>query len=99
MQLGDDVGDGITDAGNFLQAILRNQVFQWLCERQEVLRRARIRLGKVWVATAQGRTLPEFSEQVGDLRCGKTWHGGLGCMVWGEKAQKGPWWPANKLKR
>jgi hypothetical protein len=31
VQLGDDVSDGVSDSGNFLQAMLGDEVLKWLC--------------------------------------------------------------------
>ena len=86
MQLGYDLSYRLTHARDFLQAIVRNQVLQGLCEGQEVLRRARVGLGTVRVATAQGRALPKFVKQLGNFGCSKD-----GSWQLSDNAQDGHW--------
>jgi hypothetical protein len=52
MQLGDDAGNRVTHARDFLQALLGNQILQGFCESQQVFRRARVGLRAVGVATS-----------------------------------------------
>ena len=52
IELGDDVGDGVADAGNVPQTALRDNWAQRPGQRAQAVGGAEIRLGAVWVATA-----------------------------------------------
>jgi hypothetical protein len=62
MQLGDDIRDSLADPRNFLKPSVRNEIVQRLCNRQEVLGRARVRPGTIGIAPTQCRSLAEFPE-------------------------------------
>jgi hypothetical protein len=67
VKFGNDVRDRITDAWNLPQAILRNNVFKRLREREKVLRGARVRSRPVGIATTKGGSLSKFVKQLGNL--------------------------------
>ena len=50
VQLGDDIGNGITDARNVREAALRDQRPEWFCQRANALRRSDVGLGAIGIA-------------------------------------------------
>ena len=66
MKLFDDVCDGIADAGDFAQAVLRDHLIQRKAQGEKIVCRAGVGLCAKRVAAAQGAALPEFAEQGGD---------------------------------
>ncbi len=67
VKLGDNICNRITDAWNLPQAILRNNVFKRLREREKVLRGARICSRTVGVPATKDGSLPKLVKQLGDL--------------------------------
>jgi hypothetical protein len=67
VKLGDNVCNRITDAWNFPQAILGNNVFKRLREREKVLRRPRVCSRTVGIAATKGGSLPKLVKQLGDF--------------------------------
>jgi hypothetical protein len=67
VQLGDDVGDRLADAGDVLEPAFRNKHFEREGESGQAVRRARVGLGSVWVAAAQRGSLRILAKQTGDL--------------------------------
>ena len=67
VKLGNDIGDGVANPWDFLQATLRHDVLQGLGEGQEIFGCPRIGLGTVGIATTQGGPLPEFVQKSGNL--------------------------------
>ena len=68
VQAGDDVGDGLPDAGDFPEAALADDLRQRHGQGAEALGRPGVGLGAVGVAPAQGHSLPEFAQQSDDSR-------------------------------
>jgi hypothetical protein len=74
VQLGDDVRYCVTYTGDFREPPFGNEVLQRLGEREEILGRASVGLGTIWIAAAQRRALAEFPQQESDFRGRKGWH-------------------------
>ena len=68
MQPGDDVRDGLADAGDFAQTLFVNDLGERLGKGAQALGGARIGSGAIGIAAAQGGPLPEFAQQLDNLR-------------------------------
>ena len=68
VKLRDDIGNGVADARNFREPILRDDLVQWHRKGADAVGRPGIGLGPVRIAAAQGRASGEFPEKLGDSR-------------------------------
>jgi hypothetical protein len=66
VKLGDDVGDGVTDARDFTQSIFCDDLLEGLVRASRFSSCTAIRLRAIGFATAQGGALAEFVKQLGN---------------------------------
>lgn len=66
VQLGDDIGDGVADSRNFGETTFGNQHIEREGEGRQAIRRARVGLGSVLIATTQRGPLCVFAKQRND---------------------------------
>jgi hypothetical protein len=63
VKFGDDVGDGVADAGNLGERACRDDAIQRLRKRGKAVCRGEVRLRAVWITAAEGSSLRLFRQE------------------------------------